>query len=489
MISRSLLQEISLTIADLLGWDITQNRISDLKRGLLTTAKMLGVGETSGEIEKWLRSTSWTSKELEILSTSLTVGETYFFREPGCLDVFQKKIISEMVRNRMDKGRSIRIWSAGCCSGEEPYSIAILLREIIPDIEKWDITLLGTDINYDFLKKAEKGSYTCWSFRETPQSFQNHYFTNHGNYWQIDPDIKKMVTFASLNLAGNNYPSAATNTLEMDVIFCRNVLIYFTPEQIKNVVTRFYQSLNENGWLITSTVERNDDYFEAFTTVRFDHCFIYRKSPRQSGTPFTAGNVASGTFPFPTPVPLKKESGPAGVKIKPARRSFLIEKTEISENEENARLLFNDRQYQQCARVCESLLAVNPGNLEVFVLLVKSKANLGLLKDARVLSEKLIARNNAEADHFYLYANILIEEKELEMAVSILKRALYLNPHHLLSHYLLGNLAFRGDNMRMAKKHFQNVRELLTAFSEDDTVPGSDGMTAGRIKKIVDELT
>ncbi len=489
MISRSLLQEISLTIADLLGWDITQNRISDLKRGLLATAKMLGVGETSVEIEKWLRSTSWTPKELEILSTSLTVGETYFFREPVCLDVFQKKIISEMVRNRMDKGGSIRIWSAGCCSGEEPYSIAILLREIIPDIEKWDITLLGTDINHDFLKKAEKGSYTRWSFRETPQSVQNHYFKNHGNHWQIDPEIKKMVTFAPLNLAGNNYPSAATNTLEMDVIFCRNVLMYFTPEQIKSVVTRFYQSLNENGWLITSTVERNDNYFEAFTTVRFDHCFIYRKATRQSGTPFTTGNVASGTFPVPTPVPLKKETKPAGVKISPVRPSFLSEKKEGFQEEENARLLFNDSQYQQCARLCESLLTVDPGNLKVFVLLVKSKANLGLLKDARVWSEKLIAHRDAEADHFYLYANILLEEKELAMAESILKRALYLNPHHLMSHFLLGNLAFRGDNMRVAKKHFQNVKELLTAFSENETVPGTDGMTAGRIKKIIGELT
>ena len=186
MISQQHLHKIRLAVADIFGWNLKEDLLGDLERGLLETARELGIIETTSEIEKWLKNISWTKKELDILSTHLTVGETYFFREEAWLDVFKDQIIPEIIRNRTGKDQSIRIWSAGCCSGEEPYSLAILLNEIIPDLQSWNITILGTDINRIFLAKAERGNYTSWSFRETSQLRRNRFFSQTGDSWQID---------------------------------------------------------------------------------------------------------------------------------------------------------------------------------------------------------------------------------------------------------------------------------------------------------------
>ncbi|MCK9220185.1 MAG: hypothetical protein M0P47_09075 [Bacteroidales bacterium] len=476
MISRPLLHEISLKIAHLRGWDFNQNKFRDLKRGLLSTARELGIDENPADIEKWLKTSTWSKKELDILTTHLTVGETYFFREKALLEVFQKQILAEFIRERIQKNQTLRIWSAGCCSGEEPYSLAILLRESLPDIKNWKVTILATDINQVFLTKAKSGIYTSWSFRETPPSIKNRYFTPNGNTWHINPEIKEMVTFALLNLADGQYPSAITDTQNMDIIFCRNVLMYFTPVQIRLVAKRFYQSLLEKGWLITSAVELNDDYFGDFNAIKFGNNVVYRKTPKTD--PQQPGSI-----------PIKKETPLIKTKAKSQKRPVLPDKNEHPVPEKEAELLLQQGKYEKCALACESILKIEPENHAILMMLVRSKANLGLLKDARNWIEQLLKHPKVNADHFYLYANILLEGNELELAESILKRALYLDPNHLMSHFLLGNLAVKANNIRMAKKHFQNVNELLAHFEEEEMVPGSDGLTAGRIQKLISKLT
>ena len=225
MFSDATLQNASLMVASHLGLHFPRNRWSDLERAVRMAARELGVNETDQGISGWLSGDPMTSRELEVISNYLTVGETYFFREKPGLDAFQKHIIPEIIRERQGKEQYLRIWSAGCCTGEEPYTLAIILKETIPDLNNWKVTLLATDTNSHFLSKAKEGIYGSWSFRETSPPAKSRYFLPAGRDWEIIPEIQKMVTFSSLNLAKDEYPSALNNTHAMDVIFCRNVLM------------------------------------------------------------------------------------------------------------------------------------------------------------------------------------------------------------------------------------------------------------------------
>ena len=432
MISEKTLQETSLKVTNLLGLDFSASRRVDLERGIFAAAHDLGINETIPEIEEWLSKNNFTPHEIKILTQKLTVGETYFFREKASLEVFQKKIIPIILQERRGKEQYLRIWSAGCCSGEEPYTLAILLSEMIPDLENWNITILATDINHQFLKKAQTGIFSQWSFRETPQNIKQRYFTPNGNDWEIIPEIKNMVTFSLLNLAEDQYPSAQTNTFGIDVIFCRNVLMYFSPDHIKMAVQRFFHSLIDKGWLITSAVELNDDYFSPFANVPIEKGVFYRKVPK---TKPHINHAASGSLNEKR-IKLNKHADLTKTKKKssPVHRNPLVFNESPSIGKEISDL-FDKGLYQQCADKCLTTINKEVSDPNILIFLIKSLANIGKLTEAREFGEKLLAQNRMTADSFYLLATILIEENEMEMAESMLKRALYLDPHHLLSHF------------------------------------------------------
>jgi chemotaxis protein methyltransferase CheR len=489
MISQEQLLRIRSTVANILGLDIKEDRLDDLERGLLETARELGINETPGDIERWLKHISWTANELDILSTHLTIGETYFFREQAWLDVFKDQIVPEIIRSRKGNDQSLRIWSAGCCSGEEPYSLAMLLKEMTPGLQGWNVNILGTDINRNFLAKAAKGNYTPWSFRETSQSRKNRFFSQTGDTWQIDPEIKNLVDFRQLNLANDKYPSETTQTTNLDVIFCRNVLMYFTPEQSRNVIRRFYQALNENGWLIVGVVEMNNQHFSDFNAVRLGSCTVYHKSPKPVQQAVIPDMQKKAKPSFAMRITPKPERRPVPFSYICYHLASITDKDEHKETELNAAKLFNKGQYEQCVSMCESILLRCPDNIEILTLLVRSKANSGLLEEAKCWAQKLASHPNVSADHYYLIANILFEKNDIESAEKILKRALYLDPHHLMSHFLLGTITNKPANKFVALKHFRNVKELLGRFEDESLVPGSDGLTAGRFRELLARLS
>ena len=486
MIPDQLLHKAKTLISNQLGWDFSRTRSKDFEHGLCSMAHELGINESPESLAEWLQSIKWTAHELDILTKYLTVGETYFFRERTQLDLFTNLIIPELLADRKGKEQVLRIWSAGCCSGEEPYTLAILLREMVPDLDRWQIIILGTDINRSFLEKARKGIYTSWSFRETPSDIQKQYFINTGSHWEVKPEIRKMVVFSYLNLAENTYPSPFGNTNNIDVLFCRNVLMYFTPGQIRMVSNRFYHALNSRGWLLTSAVELNDNQFSEFVPVNHENCIVYRKMPKN------AINQAEG---FEKPFLRHKTSETDVLKRKPnlsepSRPARPPRPPDSLEKNKNLSLktaagLFSEGSYNQCIELCLTLLETCSGNSDIVSLIVKSLANLGRLSEAKQWGGKLLVLNGSEATHYYLMATVLIEMNELSAAEDTLKRSLYLDPHHLLSQFLMGTVAIKLDKLQTGKKHFKNVLELLEPFQETDIVPEADGLTAGRLREMV----
>src|SRR3990172_1428696 len=154
----------------------------------------------------------------------------------------------------------------------------MLLHQAIPDLADWHVTILATDINARFIRKAVAGSYGEWSFRDAPIGFKEGYFsrTDDGHY-AIRPEIKKLVTFEHVNLVEDVYPSLATNTNAMDVIFCRNVLMYFTPEQTRKVIGNLHHALMEGGWLAVSPSEASQALFMQFVTLNCPGVILYQK--------------------------------------------------------------------------------------------------------------------------------------------------------------------------------------------------------------------
>ena len=188
---RSLLAELSDFVADRLGLFFPEDRWPDLARGVAAASKELGF---AGADARWLNMARLSDQQTAALAKYLTVGETYFFRDPDSFEWLERHVLPSLVAERADSSRSLRLWSAGCCTGEEAYSLAISCSRVVPDRQNWSVYVLGTDLNETSLEKARAGLYSDWSFRSSPESLQARYFTScAGKKWQILPEIRSMV--------------------------------------------------------------------------------------------------------------------------------------------------------------------------------------------------------------------------------------------------------------------------------------------------------
>jgi len=226
---------------------------------------------------RFIRYDTRAEEELSAIMDVLTVNETYFFREQNQLRAFSEEIIEELkVANR--GRRTLRIWSAGCSTGEEPYTIAMLMQEKNA-FNGWDIEIHGSDINQRVLQTARRGVYRKNSFRTTEPYFLKKYFVEEDSSYRITDAVKKFVNFSYLNLLD---PCKTKFLGKMDVVFCRNVLIYFDNASRRRVIDNFYDRLVDGGYLLLGHAESLINISTAFTLKHFKHDMVYQK-PLQQG--------------------------------------------------------------------------------------------------------------------------------------------------------------------------------------------------------------
>ncbi|MFA5073630.1 MAG: protein-glutamate O-methyltransferase CheR [Nitrospirota bacterium] len=227
----------------------------------------------------FLRYDRKSEQELAVLIDTLTTNETYFFRESGQLKAFSEEILPEIRKTHADK-KMLRIWSAGCSTGEEPYTIAILLLESGDWWRDWQVEILGSDISQRVLRAARKGVYKKNAHRATSPSMLTKYFEeDHGDYRIID-SVRELVSFSSVNLLD---PCKISLINTMDIIFCRNVIIYFDSEAKKKVVTSFYQKLQEAGYLLLGHSESLVNIPSGFELRTLKNDLVYKKPIRPKG--------------------------------------------------------------------------------------------------------------------------------------------------------------------------------------------------------------
>jgi chemotaxis protein methyltransferase CheR len=215
--------------------------------------------------------------EMDVLIEQVTIGETYFFRDPEQFAAIRDIIIPDILdRNRFS--RSLRIWSAGCSNGAEAYSMAILLmREMAGRLAGWQIAIDATDLNRSSLARAAEGKFRAWSLRATSDAVKRDCFSNHGKIWTIHPRYKQWISFRHANLGGEFTADVQNGNTPFDLILCRNVMIYFAPEAITQLIGRFHQSLGDGGWLVVGASEYSVDNYTAFRTVSAAGARLYQK--------------------------------------------------------------------------------------------------------------------------------------------------------------------------------------------------------------------
>lgn len=443
-------------LARRLGLDFSQQRRPDLIRRMTAAVYELGDADVEACFQRLLGD-RLSRREMEVVVSHLTVGETYFFRDPDIFAALQQHILPDLIGRRHENMRHIRIWSAGCSSGEEAYSIAMTLSRLLPDPGPRQLSVLATDINSHALTVARDGIYGHWSFRHPLSAWQEQCFIARPDGRRaVLPKFKALVSVAHLNLVEDCYPAIETNTNAMDVIFCRNVLMYFQPDKVQQVVERLAACLVDKGWLILSPVETSLINTPALTLQRLPGVLLYQKVSASSAlpSPETAPlvfppdfvGVADGTGAVASPETLAAPASPEVPVVAPP-----------------AALLPDEMAAQ-----------------------ARQLANRGLLNESLEWCDRAIAGDKLNPSWSFLRASILLELGETAGAVLALQRTLYLDHDLVMAHFGLANLLLREGKQQQAHKHYRNAMGLLADYAAEQPLPEAEGITAGRLGEIIE---
>lgn len=258
------------------GIFIAENRKYLVENRLSNRLKELNL-KSYNEYYNYLRFDANRGKELTKLFEVVTTNETSFFRNPPQLDVFQRIVLTEAIdRARKSGQKKLHIWSAGCSTGEEPYTLAIILYETLKtDISNWDIKITANDLSEAVLHAARRGIYNEYALRTTPKEMVDKYFIKEGNIYKIKPELKKLIYFSQINLSDKEQLKRVEKS---QIVFCRNVIIYFDDDMKRKVINAFYDNLQPDGVLIIGHSESLHNISRAFQLEHHKGTILYRKS-------------------------------------------------------------------------------------------------------------------------------------------------------------------------------------------------------------------
>ena len=397
---------------------------------------------------------------LQRLLNELTVGETYFFRIQAHFDALKNVILPDIVKRRAAEKR-LRIWSAGCATGEEPYSIAMLILETVPDAGDWEIDFLATDINTAFVAAARVGRYREWSFRKVDDYWRAKYFRPAADEWQVSDEVRGMVRFVRANLCDERDNVVAGGPQPFDLIVCRNVLIYFGAESIERVSALFHRYLAPGGWYVGGHVEPMV-FKDGFETLTFPGAFVYRKRP-----------------------PAEFAAAPKRRRRREEKRAPAGKRPPADELERADRLVAagdDDGALRQLSK-----LTAAREDADLYWRLGRVLGNLGRYEEGLERCRRAAELDRENPFAYYVAALIQEELGKNDEAFENLRRSLYVDKNFVLGHFSMGNYyRWRRDEGRAARS-YRNVVRLLENRADDEEISG-DGLSAGRLREIVTQI-
>lgn len=399
------------------------------------------------------------SSEWQRLINTMTIGETYFLREENHFNLLKKHILPKLIlRRRQQQHHTLRIWSAGCASGEEPYSIAIILHQFLPDIAKWNIEIQGTDINDFVLQSARHGTYREWAFRHSDTVFQQNYFDKVDGGFQIKPFIKNMVTFRQHNLLHED------NLHKYDVIFCKNVLLYFDAPYTRRAEGNLFRSLNPQGWLFLGQAEALHFDRDRWQTHIFPGSPIYQR-PDNGLHPID--------IEYRTISPHEEDTQP--VIVESDRSNYYELAVEAIHGDNNTRA----EHYLSLALYHNHKLA------QSHTMLAWLFANRKAFPEAEAHVKAALAIDPLHADAHYVTALVALEQNQLDDAFRTLQMSLYCDKYHTLAAFLLGNLYAKTGSLTKAYSQWSKVQWAIEALPPSDYVSDLSDLTAGQLDALI----
>lgn len=437
-------------VADELGLYFEPGRWRDLRRGIATAAPSLGLHDT--DLARSIVEGVATQDEWAGLAGALAVGETYFFRDTGFFGHLASDVLPALVESRRNTSRSLRIWSVGCSSGEEPYSIAMLLASLLPAWREWDIGILATDLRAEALAKARAGVYGAWSLRGGFPAGARAFLrrTGEGRH-EVDGTVRGMVRFERLNLARDAYPSASTGTLSIDLIVCRNVLMYFRADDARTIAERLARCLAEGGWLLTNAIEVPAGGMPDLQAVRAPQATAYRRIVSAPAALVEAESSNRGV----EPLAVAPRAAARAVAAAPSRST-------PPRNE-----------------------APTPSDSQDLAGRARALADTGELAAAASACRAAIQKDKLNPEWTYLLASILQECNAFAEAEAALRRTLYLEPGHVLGRIAMANLMIRQGGTNRARQHFAVALDRLSRVAADEVLPCGGGITARELADAV----
>lgn len=392
--------------------------------------------------------------EWRTLTGLLTTGETYFFRDKGQFALLRNWILPELIE-RKKSIRSLRLWSAGCSSGEETYSIAILLDELLPKKKDWEILILGTDINDKAIEKAKMGIYGQWSFRMVNPEIQRRYFQKRKDEWEIDARIREMVKFQVGNLREDPFPDYASDMHDMDIILCRNVFIYFNDEAVSITLQKIINTLSEKGYLITGHGELHAMKIRGLQPIIFPESVVYQKR----------SELGVRSFEFKKPEKHEKLE----IKIKepmPEIQKVSIQQPKAKERE---------------------ILTLN-AELQNLLDTAEYCADIGEYDEASLLCKKAIDIDATAVKPYFLLAHIVEAKGNIDEAKSLLKKVIYLDPVFIPAYLELGAIYDNENDSERAKKMRLTAIDLIGSLPPEVVIEPYRNITAEGLLRYVKKL-
>lgn len=439
-------------------------------------------------------------EEWQELIVLLTVGESYFFRDQGQFALLRNHLLPELIERQRSR-RTLNIWSAGCSTGEEPYSLAILLTELLPNWQDWNLFILGTDINQTALEKAKQGIYYPWSFRLIDPQVKQRYFTLKKTDLQIHEKIRHLVTFRYENLVGeSNYPQGF-ELPQMDLIVCRNVFVYFSNAAIALALHKLSRTLKPGGYLLTGHTELHGHALNDFQIRMFPESIAYqRRYPNEAEALLRVSFKESrGTDPNQeifkqsfTPAyaslnsQIAAESVSKNYRKETALPSSIPEISEVALSRlKEAEDLLLHKLYREAIQKALQVLELYPQNFKASELIAQAYANLGDLSQAKVYANAAISINPLSISPYYLLAHIAEEEEDLGTAKQELKKIIYLEPNSIPAYLELAALYTKEGEFVRARKMWGVALDLLKKLPDHATVEKHGQQTAGELVQFV----